>query len=350
MHPDPDYIRLITTLRGGQADRVPLLELIVDPEVRAAWLGQPIRTIQDDIAFWHQAGYDCIAVYPGSPSLWFFLDDQRTDTIIADVHTASGRRRWASEGSGLIRDWADLERYPVPSVDEIDFSYFDAAGSLLPPGMGLIGAWGDIFTYAWEAMGFVEFSYALYERAEFVAHVMNALGRLAVQIVDRMLDYAVVKAIWYSDDIAYRNGFLVAPAAYRRYLFPWMKQIGERCWRANRPLLFHSDGVLWEVMDDLIACGVSALHPIEPISMDILQVKRRYGDRLAIVGNVEVDTLARGTPDLVRDQVRRLLREIAPGGGYCLGSSNTVPNYARLDNYRAMIEEARQLGRYPISF
>jgi uroporphyrinogen decarboxylase len=108
--------------------------------------------------------------------------------------------------------------------------------------------------------------------------------------------------------------------------------------------------VLWEVMDDLIACGVSALHPIEPISMDILQVKRRYGDRLAVVGNVEVDTLARGTSDQVRDQVRRLLREIAPGGGYCLGSSNTVPNYARLDNYRAMIEEARQLGRYPISF
>jgi uroporphyrinogen decarboxylase len=54
--------------------------------------------------------------------------------------------------------------------------------------------------------------------------------------------------------------------------------------------------------------------------------------------------------DQVRDQVRRLLREIAPGGGYCLGSSNTVPNYARLDNYRAMIEEARQLGRYPIRF
>ena len=348
MRPDPDYNRLLTALRGGQADRVPLLELIVDPEMRAACLGRPIQTLQDDIAFWRLAGYDCFAVYPGSPSMWFFLDEQRADTIIADAHTATGRRRWASEGGGLILDWADLERYPAPSIDDIDFSTFEAAGPLLPPGMGLIGAWGDIFTYTWDAMGFTEFSYALYERQEFVAHLFNALGRLALQIVERMLAWETVKAIWYSDDIAYRSGFLISPDVYRRYLFPWLTQIGDLCRQANRPLLFHSDGVLWDVMDDLFRCGVSALHPIEPISMDIRQVKQRYGDRLAIVGNVEVDTLARGTPEQVRQQVRFLLREIAPGGGYCLGSSNTVPNYARLENYRAMVEEARQLGRYPI--
>ncbi len=348
MHPEPDYNRLLTALRGGQPDRVPLLELIVDPEMREACLGRPIRSIQDEIAFWLGAGYDCFAVYPGSPTMWFFLDEQRADTIITDAHTSSGRRRWASEGKGLILDWADLERHPVPSIDEIDFSFFDAAGPALPPGMGLIGAWGDIFTYAWEAMGFEQFSYALHERADFVAHLFDALGRLALQIVERLLSYDAVKAIWYSDDIAYRSGFLVSPVVYRHHLFPWMKQMGELCLRANRPFLFHSDGMLWEVLNDLIESGVSALHPIEPVSMDIHQVKQRYGHRLAIVGNVEVDTLARGTPEQVRDQVRWLLREIAPGGGYCLGSSNTVPSYARLDNYRAMLDAAWEMGRYPL--
>ena len=100
--PTPDYTRLLTALRGGQPDRVPLLELIVDPEIRAAYLGRPLQTVADDIAFWHAAGYDCFAVYPNSPTLWFFLDDQRADTIIADDHTATGQRRWASEGRGLI--------------------------------------------------------------------------------------------------------------------------------------------------------------------------------------------------------------------------------------------------------
>jgi uroporphyrinogen decarboxylase len=213
--------------------------------------------------------------------------------------------------------------------------------------MALIGAWGDVFTYTWEAMGFAEFSFALYERPEFVYHLFTQLGKLAVGICEVMISYEVVKALWFSDDLAYRTGFLVSPAIYRRHLFPWLKQIGDLCRKANLPFLFHSDGVLWEVLDDLIGCGICALHPIEPAAMDIREVKRRYGDRLCLIGNVEVDTLSRGTPGQVRREVQALLRDVAPGGGYCLGSSNTIPNYARLENYQAMLEETWRLGRYP---
>ncbi len=346
--PNPDYTRLITTLRGGQADRVPLLELIVDPEMRAEYLGRPIATVADDIDFFYQAGYDCITVYPESPTMWFFMDEHRPETMMEDAYTATGQRRWASEGKGLIHDWADLERYPVPTLDEIDFSYFDQAGQHLPSGMGLIGAWGDIFTYAWEAMGFEEFAFALYERESFVAHILERLGRLAVEICEAMICYDVVKAIWYSDDIAFRTGFLVSPDIYRRYLFPWLKQMGGLCRRADLPFLYHSCGDVLGVMDDIVDCGFNALHPIEPTAMDIREVHRRYGDRLCIVGNVNVDTLARGTPEQIRDEVRTLLREIAPGGGYCIGSSNSITNYVRLENYRALLEEAWQSGWYPI--
>jgi uroporphyrinogen decarboxylase len=345
--PNPDYTRIVTTLWGGQADRVPLLELIVDPEIKSAYLGRPITTVADDIEFWYRAGYDCATVYPDAPTMWFFMEE-RSETILEDANTATGYRRWASEGRGLIRDWADLERYPVPTLDQIDFSYFHAAAQHLPDGMGLIGAWGDIFTYAWEGMGFEEFCFALYERRDLVAHIFQQLGNLAVQICEVLVDYDAVKAFWFSDDIAYRTGFLVSPEIYRRYLFPWLTQLGDLCQKAHKPFLFHSDGVLWDVLDDLVDCGICALHPIEPIAMDIREVKARYGDRLCLVGNVEVDTLSRGTPDQVREQVRSLLREVAPGGGYCIGSSNTVPNYAQLENYEAMITEVWRSGRYPI--
>jgi uroporphyrinogen decarboxylase len=188
----------------------------------------------------------------------------------------------------------------------------------------------------------------LFERQDFVAHIFHQLGNLAVQICEVLVSYDAVKAFWFSDDIAYRTGFLVSPAVYRQYLFPWLTQLGDLCRKAHKPFLFHSDGVLWDVLDDLVDCGICALHPIEPIAMDIREVKRRYGDRLCLVGNVEVDTLSRGTPDQVKEQVRTLLREVAPGGGYCIGSSNTVPNYAQLENYRAMITEVWRSGRYPI--
>ncbi len=345
---DPDFNRLLKTLRGGQADRVPLLELIVDPELKAAFLGRPIQTVADDIAFWHAAGYDCATVYPDAPTIWFY-DESRSDTVRDDAYTATGTRRWASEGEGLIKDWADLERHPLPALDEVSFAYFENAPRFLPPGMGLIGAWGDIFTYAWEAMGFEAFAFALHERPDFVAHLFQQLGGLAVQICEALLSYDAVKALWFSDDLAYSTGFLVSPRVYRQHLFPWLRQIGDLCRRAGRPFLFHSDGVLWDVMDDLAACGVCALQPIEPAAMDIREVKRRYGDVFCLIGNVDVDLLTRATPEAVREAVRWLLREVAPGGGYCLGSGNTVPNYASVENYRAMIDEGLKSGRYPIA-
>ena len=78
MQPKPDYTRLSTTLWGGKADRVPLLELIVDEEIKSAYLGRPISTVADDIDFWFRAGYDCATVYPESPTMWFFLEDRES--------------------------------------------------------------------------------------------------------------------------------------------------------------------------------------------------------------------------------------------------------------------------------
>jgi hypothetical protein len=71
--------------------------------------------------------------------MWFILKEERSETILEDASTATGYRRWASEAKGRIRDWTDLERYPVLSLDEIDSSYFDMAKQHLLAGMGLIG-------------------------------------------------------------------------------------------------------------------------------------------------------------------------------------------------------------------
>jgi uroporphyrinogen decarboxylase len=347
MEPSPDYWRVLTALRGGQPDRVPLLELIVDTEIKAAYLGHPIECAADEVEFWHRAGYDCMTMYPDAPTFWFY-NPIRTDTIAEDINTATGTRRWASEGKGLIQDWNDLEQYPIPTIDQLDFSNIESAIRHLPAGMGLIGAWGDIFTYTWEAMGFEHFAIALYQQPDFVAHLFQELGKLAVQVCEALLSFDMVKALWFSDDLAFRTGLLVSPVVYRRHLFPWLKQIGNLCRRAGRPYIFHSDGVLWKVMDDLVDCGFNALQPIEPLAMDIREVKRRYGNNFCLIGNIDVDILARGSVEMVRQQVRTLIREVGPGGGYCLGSGNTVPSYVCLENYCVMLEEGLRSGRYPI--
>jgi len=101
------------------------------------------------------------------------------------------------------------------------------------------------------------------------------------------------------------------------------------------------------VLDDLIACGVNALHPIEPKAMDIVELKGRVQGKLCLIGNIDLGyTLTRGTPAEVEAEVRTRIAALAPGGGYCVGSSNTVTEYVPLANFRAMVEATRRWGRY----
>jgi uroporphyrinogen decarboxylase len=115
------------------------------------------------------------------------------------------------------------------------------------------------------------------------------------------------------------------------------------------PFLYHSDGLLWKVMEDLIAAGFNALQPVEPKAMDIVELKRKVGDRLCLIGNIDLGyTLTRGTPAEVEAEVRERIRTVGPNGGYCVGSSNTVTYYVPPQNYVAMIEAARRYGKYPL--
>ena len=340
--PEPDFNRLLKALRREQPDRVPLCELLMDAEAKEAFLGRPVQTVADDVEFWYRAGYDYIGLAPKF-SFAYWRGEKLEDDL------ARYERHWGVEHTGMVQSWQDLEKHPIPTLDQVDFSPFDEVGKYLPPGMKVVGRYGDIFTTAWQMMGFTQFCYAMYQQEDLVAHIMNKLGELVYGMFEVMVQYNVVGASWYSDDIAYASGLMVSPAFLRKHLFPWVKKMGDLSQAKGMPFIYHTDGVLWEVMEDFIACGVDALQPIEPKAMDMREVKRRYGKQLCLIGNVEVDLLARGTPDEVRAEVRRLLREVAPGGGYCLGSSNTIAYYVKPENYRAMIEETLEHGIYPIS-
>ncbi len=84
--------------------------------------------------------------------------------------------------------------------------------------------------------------------------------------------------------------------------------------------------------------------------MNITEVKKTYGDRIALIGNVDLGyILTRGTPQEVRDEVRSLIMRLGPGGGYLMSSANSITNYVPLENYKALLEATFEYGRYPIS-
>lgn len=333
----PDFSRLRTTLFRGQADRVPLLELAIDNTIKEAVLGRPIVTTKDLVDFFVKAGYDYVrlaAKIDMNPAKVLPKEGlRRSNSSENDIE-----RSWHASGKGMITTMNELEQFQWPKMEEVDYSAFENIQPFLPDGMKIIAQYGDIFTWAWDFMGFETFSFSLIENPELVEALFNKIGTIELELFDTMTDFDHVGAVFYSDDIAYQTGLMMSPTVFRTYLFPWMKKIGDLCQRKHIPFIYHSDGRIWEVIDDLYACGINALQPLEPQAIDIREVKQRYGHKFCLVGNIDVDILSRGTPEQVEQIAKGLIEDVGQGGGYCLGSGNTVPNYVPVENFLAMVK------------
>ena len=336
--PDPDFHRFQTALFCGQPDRVPLAELWIDAPVKEALIGRhignsfvdPDYDIEADIEFWYRAGYDYIHVeprysFPRKPGLE------------------------VPEGSGTITNWQEFNRYPWPTIKDVDFSFLERTRALLPDGMGIVSGTSGIFETTWMLMGFTTLCTSLTDQPDLVTAVIQKVGELLLQIFEQAACFPRVGAMWISDDIAYTSGLMIQPQFFRTHLFHWYEKMGKICHNLGYPFLYHSDGMLWSVLDDLIAAGINAIHPVEPKAMDICSLKQKVAGKLCLIGNIDLGyTLTRGTPAEVEAEVRNRIRSIGPGGGYCVGSSNTVTYYVPLDNFVAMVEATRRYGKYPL--
>ncbi len=346
----PDFTRVRRALLlDGEPDRVPLLETSIDIGLKERFLGRPIRTLADEVEFWAGAGYDHV---PAEQGLHLYVKRLAMTKMRAAYGAEPDdlrERDWAPEGRGLVTTRDGLDRFPWPDPDDFDYSRFAELETLLRPGMRTVAVLGKVFTSVWWLMGFEAFCLALVEDPGLVGALFERVGALQRQTLRRMLSFPSVGAVWMADDLAYSESLMVRPESLRRYLFPWYTLMQEDCQARGVPMVFHSDGRLDEVLDDVIGCGFAGLNPIEPKAMDIVGLKRRIGHRICLIGNVDLGyTLTRGTPDEVRAEVRERIRALAPGGGYCVSSSNSIPEYVPFANFMAMRQAALNYGRYPI--
>lgn len=338
INPKPDINSFIYTLRNQKADFIPIAELGVHPIIKEKYLGKKIVSLKDEIEFWYKAGYDYVKL---QPLVDFNPAKIKSDSNLTFNDDGTVFRKWASESSGIITSLRDFEEYVFPEPNEIDYQRFEEAEKNLPEGMGIIGQYGDIFTMTWELMGFENFSFALFEDDELIKLINDKVGNIVLSMFEYMSQMDQVNVLWYSDDIAYTNGLMVSPETLEKYFFPWLEKIGKIAQSANKPLIYHSDGILLDVIEKIIDCGVNALHPIEPKAMNIVDVKKNFGDRLCLIGNIDVDLLARGSKEEVVQNVLFNIENVGFNGGYCVGSGNSIPEYVKLENYVAMIKTVK---------
>lgn len=350
--PRPDAAGFIADLLGKSNSGRPLLvEYIVDEMVMRpvvtellgrTWVpySADVATQQlwldNVIAFWAHMGYDLVRLERG-------LGFPERKVHAADTAPgAVGQRAWADEHQGTISSWDDFERYPWPSVSDADLAALEYVATHLPDGMGLITSHaGGVFEHLSWIMSLEGLSFALYEQPDLVAAVAQRLGELMTDYYRRLLTLPNVIAIFPGDDMGFRSATLIAPDALRRYILPWHRRFAEMAHARGLPYFLHSCGNVAAIMEDLIAdVQIDGKHSFEDAIMPAEVFQARYGDRVAVLGGVDLNILGGGTPQDVRRRTRELLRVCGAHGRFAVGSGNSIPSYVPPANYLAMIDEA----------
>jgi len=347
--PNPDYIRLLRALRRqGDPGHVPFLELFADWEIIAALLDEPLvpsdaqkvdrgaleKGLDQKIRFWHRLGYD---------AFWQGAILELPQTRLEADDTASlprDKRRWVDEQAGVITDWADFERYPWPSASDADLYPMEYVARHLPEGMAVIASTGGILEPVMWLMGYQTFALAIYDQPGLIEAMFAKIAEIYVPHAHALTQMDRVMALWMGDDMGFKTGTMIAPDHLRQFVFPIQKQIAAVAHEQGMPFLLHACGNLEAVMDDLIDdVGIDARHSFEDAIEPVESFADRYGDRIAVIGGVDVDILGRGTEEQVRARTREVLAACAPGQGYVLGSGNSIANYIPLRSFLAMVDE-----------
>jgi len=155
------------------------------------------------------------------------------------------------------------------------------------------------------------------------------------------------------DDLGTQENLLISPKMYREMLKPFHADlIAFAKERTDAKVFFHTDGDVFNLIEDLIEIGVDILNPVQTSAgrmSDLEGLKERYGDRITFCGAIDTHSvLPNGTPNEVQQEVRRVIQALGPGGGYMVASVHTIMNDVPAENVLAMVDAVEKYGQYPL--
>jgi len=351
----PDKNRLTAVFKGEIPDRVPHFEVAIEDKVVKEILGRDVgstlaasRGASDSVFFsppMNPYDYVDICNYTGQDvigfeSLWVplkYKDEKDNIHIISD---------------GRIKNFDDLEKAIKPNW-EMDIGprkqYFDLYKKATEgTGVGLFYLTGAIFQSSYQFLnGFNDFFVNCYVEREFTEALLDMCVDFYLQVIELALD-AGLTFLFLADDIAFKQGTFVDPDMMKDLWLPRMKKLVKPAKEAGVPVMFHSCGNITKIFDDIIMeLGVDCINPIEPYSNNIFDIKKKYGDKITISGNIDIaGPLAFGTPEEVDAEVKEHLEKLMVGGRYILSTNHSIMNDIPLRNYDAMLNALYKYGIY----
>jgi len=343
---EPDVARLIAQMRGEPVDRVPHMDgLVEDQHVQKilgryagntlAVGGDPAKGAKgatgrpmhaaDYVEFNQAIGHDALTV----ECFWTPLKRRTADGDLQLIADRSVKTR---------ADWEDVI---LPGDEDIEDrlpyirEYKDAVKSTRQ-GVMLGGA--CIFQTLYEfTVGMSDFMMMCYEQRDLVEEMLE----VSALYFEKLVAAAVAEGIdilLFADDYAWKQGLFIPPQLFKEIWFPRAERIIGPAVNAGVPVAFHSDGKIDETVEWLIDIGIEGITPMDPYAIDYRDYKKRFGDRICLFGNIDVEfPLVHGTPEDVDRDVKEHAEVLMPGGRWVAGSSHSITNFIPHDNFIALV-------------
>jgi len=354
------YERFMTALRREEPDRVPLWELVINEPTLTAFGANSLEE------FVEMEDLDGICIF----------EDMRLRPLESEEQEElvwRGRTIHGGEGKLVVDEWGiiwgmsefgipypvdgpiksrdDLKRYEPPNPnDEHRLKSLREAVKRFKGKKAIVFLTHDGFEFPHYLRGGMENLLSDYIEDPYMAHsVAEIVIEYKVRLMQRAIDEGA-DAVISGDDYATRKGLIMSPKHFREFILPYLKRSIDAAHEKGAYFIKHTDGNIWAILDDLVEAGIDAIDPLEPVAgMDIGEVKAKYGDRIAVIGNVDCSyLLCYGTVDEVVEAVKETIAKASPGGGHILASSNSIHPAVKPELYKAMVETAKEYGRYPI--
>lgn len=336
------FDRVRAVLDGKKPDRIPFFDMLHNDAVLSHFHGSPVdagdeagalHAVMEAVDATHGTGFsphvpkEYTNVYGIEVKItrWTSWKSNRKYPSVEE-YAASQRREFAAAPADAPIDFAKNASYQA--MREL----FDRVGaSLFLPLDGPCSLLMGCYT----ALGLETFSYYLADMPEIFSEILEHWTIYGCKWAECLPKDDPFPAVMFLDDLAFKSGTILPPEWMRREYFPRLARILSAIKKRGKRVIFHSDGNVNAVVDDLVAAGIDALNPIETASgMDMADLHRRHPKLVLIGGIPVVDVLAIGTPQMVRDAVVRAIEDTE--GQLLVGSDSEIANSVPLANFMAL--------------
>lgn len=341
--------RFLSALGSKQPDRVPICELHIDKPVirRLAELlgiraeGADYVEVYCDVV----ERLDLDAVFYSFSYGFQKISEKKARDKFGRIYSLSPHGE-PLPAEPLVKDLSDVEKFDMASrLAREDFADLQYIVERFGKARACCLLINDPYKESWRTAGSMQ-SLLLYFRTnpELVHGLLRATTDFVLKAIDIALEVGI-DAFVMAGDFAYETGLLFSLKDYREYLSPIHREIVDHVHSKGSMIAKHSDGNVWQLLDEWIELGFDGFHPVQPQCMDIKQVKEYLGQKMALIGNIDCRTLlVLGSTEEVKETVKETIEVAAPGGGFIISSSNSIHPNCKPENYIAMVEAAHQYG------